>query len=236
MTREVVLDTETTGFDPFSGDRIVEIGCIELKNHVPTGDNFHVYINPERDMPESAFKVHGLGTDFLSQQPVMKDVIDSFVEYIEDSPLIIHNAKFDMKFLNAELKWHDKPVLPMERAKCTLVMARKMFPGSPATLDALCKRFEIDNSSRHKHGALIDSELLAAVYLELLGGRQTKFSFDKLEEKLASKSDVNSSTQATKTSNRPQRAPRSFRLTEDEIQAHEKLVQKLKDPLWKKLA
>lgn len=232
MTREIVLDTETTGFDPYSGDRIVEIGCIELKNHIPTGDSFHVYINPERDMPESAFKVHGLSTDFLSQQPVMKGVIDDFVEYIEDSPLIIHNAKFDMKFLNAELEWHDRAILPMGRAIDTLIMARKMFPGSPASLDALCKRFEIDNSGRHKHGALIDSELLAAVYLELIGGRQKKFSFGT--EQTTAIHEITPTTEASpQLSRRKQRPARSFTLSEEEKKAHEELVAKLKDPLWK---
>ncbi len=229
MKREIVLDTETTGLDPYSGHRIVEIGCIELHNHIPTGDSFHVYINPERDMPEAAFNVHGLSNEFLLQHPVMKGVVDDFIAYIEDSPLIIHNAKFDMKFLNAELEWHDRQPLPMERSVDTLAMARKMFPGSPASLDALCKRFEIDNTGRHKHGALIDSELLASVYLELIGGRQKSFSFDPSAAKKAA-SDI----AADQPNNgRPRREPRPFKLSQEDINAHDELVAKLKDPLWK---
>jgi DNA polymerase III subunit epsilon len=170
--REIVLDTETTGLDPDTGDRIVEIGALELINHVPTGQTFHRYIDPERPMPQEAFAVHGLGDDFLKGKPVFAAVVDEFLAFIAQSPLVIHNASFDMKFLNAELKRQDRPQIPMSRAVDTLAIARSRFPGSPASLDALCRRFGIDNSVRTKHGALLDSEILAEVYLELIGGRQ----------------------------------------------------------------
>ncbi len=170
--REIVLDTETTGFDPETGDRIVEIGAVELYNHLPTGRTFHQYINPERAMPKEAFEVHGLGDDFLRDKPVFKLIGQQFLDFIADAKLVIHNAAFDVKFLNAELKWMNLPLIPWERAVDTLAIARSKFPGSPASLDALCRRFGIDNSSRTLHGALLDSEILAEVYLELIGGRQ----------------------------------------------------------------
>ena len=170
--REIVLDTETTGFEPSEGDRIVEIGAVELFNHLPTGRTYHQYINPERNMPEAAFNVHGLSEEFLSTKPLFKDIAQDFIDFIKDSKLVIHNASFDMKFLNAELKWVNRPALPNHQAIDTLAIARRKFPGSPASLDALCRRFGIDNSSRTLHGALLDSEILAEVYLELVGGRQ----------------------------------------------------------------
>jgi DNA polymerase-3 subunit epsilon len=170
--REIVLDTETTGFEPAEGHRIVEIGAVELVNHMPTGRTFHQYINPLRPMPKEAFEVHGLGDDFLRDKPVFKAVGQALLDFIEDSRLVIHNAAFDMKFLNAELGWAGLPTLAAERALDTLLIARKRFPGSPASLDALCRRFGVDNSSRERHGALLDSEILAEVYLELVGGRQ----------------------------------------------------------------
>ncbi|MFT5001273.1 MAG: DNA polymerase-3 subunit epsilon, partial [Planctomycetota bacterium] len=172
IMREIVLDTETTGFDPKSGDRIVEIGAIELMNHMPTGAIYHQYINPERAMPADAFAVHGLGDEFLRDKPVFKNIASDFIEFIGDSKLIIHNASFDMKFLNAELDWVGRSKLPMDQAIDTLEIARRKFPGAQNSLDALCRRFTVDNSSREKHGALLDSELLAEVYLELIGGRQ----------------------------------------------------------------
>ena len=170
--REIVLDTETTGLEPAEGHRIVEIGAVELVNHMPTGRTFHQYINPLRPMPKEAFEVHGLGDDFLRDKPVFKAVGQALLDFIEDSRLVIHNAAFDMKFLNAELGWAGLPTLAAERALDTLLIARKRFPGSPASLDALCRRFGVDNSSRERHGALLDSEILAEVYLELVGGRQ----------------------------------------------------------------
>ena len=170
--REIVLDTETTGFDPESGDRIVEIGAVELKGHVPTGNTYHQYINPERSMPEDAFQVHGLGDDFLRDKPIFKEIAREFVNFIGDAKLVIHNAAFDMKFLNAELSWVGLPQIDWERTVDTLAIARKKFPGAPASLDALCRRYSIDNSARTLHGALLDSEILAEVYLEMIGGRQ----------------------------------------------------------------
>ena len=163
--REIALDTETTGFDPASGDRIVEIGCVEMENFVATGRVYHRYINPERDMPEEAFKVHGLSEEFLKKHNVMAKEIDSFLEFIGNSKLVIHNAEFDMKFINAELIRHKRLPLKMEQAIDTVAMARRRFPGAQANLDALCRRFGIDNSARTKHGALLDAELLAEVYL-----------------------------------------------------------------------
>lgn len=170
--REIVLDTETTGLDPFSGDRIVEIGAVELWNHLPTGKVYHQYINPQRSMPAEAFAVHGLGDEFLADKPVFARIVDDFLTFVNGAKLVIHNASFDMKFINAELKWSNKTLLPMDQAIDTLDIARKKYPGAQNSLDALCRRFSIDNSAREKHGALLDSELLAEVYLELVGGRQ----------------------------------------------------------------
>jgi DNA polymerase-3 subunit epsilon len=170
--REIVLDTETTGLDPLMGDRIVEIAALELVNHIPTGNHYHVYLNPERDMPAEAFAVHGLSQEFLSDKALFADAAVEFLDFIADSPLVIHNGAFDMKFLNAELSRIRRADLPYERLIDTLVIARKRYPGAPASLDALCRRFNIDLSVRTLHGALVDCELLAAVYLELVGGRQ----------------------------------------------------------------
>jgi len=176
--RQIVIDTETTGLDPLDGHRIVETGCIELSNFVPTGNTYHVYINPERDMPEAAFNVHGLSSEFLRDKPVFRDILDDFVRFIADSALVIHNAAFDMKFINHEFDRAGQAILPASRAIDTLLMARAKYPGAPNSLDALCRRFEIDATSRHKHGALIDAELLAEVYLELVGGRQPGLQLD----------------------------------------------------------
>jgi DNA polymerase-3 subunit epsilon len=173
MLREVILDTETTGLDPANGDRVVEIGAIELLNHLPTGRTFHVYINPERDMPKEAEAVHGLSTAFLRDKPVFAAIAQDFLDFIGDATLIIHNASFDVAFLNAELAFLRLPPLLPERVVDTLHIARQKHPGSANSLDALCRRYGIDNSRRTKHGALLDSELLAEVYLELIGGRQT---------------------------------------------------------------
>lgn len=173
--REIILDTETTGLDPLRGDRLVEIGGIELVNHFPTGRTYHVYINPERSMPEEAFRVHGLSAEFLADKPKFLDVVDEFAEFIEGAKLVIHNASFDMGFINAELKRANRATVPMDVVVDTLSMARRRFPGGSNSLDALCSRFGIDNSKRTKHGALLDAELLADVYIELIGGRQASF-------------------------------------------------------------
>lgn len=223
--REIVLDTETTGFDPETGDRIVEIGAIELHNHLPTGRTFHVYINPERAMPNDAFEVHGLGDDFLKDKPKFAEIAQDFEDFIgDDGQLIIHNASFDMKFLNAELKKLGRKALPNSRATDTLDMARRKFPGAQNSLDALCRRYRIDNSNRTLHGALLDSELLAEVYLALLGGRQPGLV---LEDSGSSASGSLGQTQAAPRAPRPNPLPP--RLTAAEAEAHASFVVKLGD-------
>ncbi|MGY6548193.1 MAG: DNA polymerase III subunit epsilon [Roseinatronobacter sp.] len=215
--RELVLDTETTGFEPSEGHRIVEIGAVELVNLMPTGRSFHKYINPERPMPPEAFEVHGLGDEFLRDKPVFAAIVDEFLAFVGTARLVIHNASFDMKFLNAELDWAGKPVLPMEQAFDTLTFARKKYPGSPASLDALCRRFGIDNSAREKHGALLDSEILAEVYLELLGGQQPDFALAPVGD-----SEDGTGTWARPLPKRP--APLPPRLTEEERARHAAFV------------
>ena len=170
--REFVMDTETTGLDPASGDRLVEIACVELSNYIPTGRVFHEYINPQRDMPDEAFRIHGLSEKFLRDKPLFTEVVGSFLDFVEDGLLIFHNASFDMKFINAELTQADLAIIPPERVFDTLALARRKHPAGPNSLDALCKRYAIDNSARTKHGALLDAELLAEVYLQLVGGQQ----------------------------------------------------------------
>lgn len=229
--REIVLDTETTGFEPHEGDRIVEIGAVELEGHVPTGRTYHQYINPQRAMPQAAFEVHGLGDEFLADKPVFKDIAQAFVDFVGGAKLVIHNAAFDMKFLNAELGWVDRPLLPMDQAIDTLAIARKKFPGSPASLDALCRRFGIDNSSRTLHGALLDSEILAEVYLELIGGRQPDFALSAIEKN----SSGNDESQDWKPSQRPTKL--SGLITKEEAAAHTEFVDALGDgSIWKKLS
>ena len=229
--REIVLDSETTGFDPETGDRIVEIGAVELKGHVPTGRTYHQYINPERAMPEEALQVHGLGDDFLRDKPVFKDVGQAFLDFVGDAKLVIHNAAFDMKFLNAELGWCGFPKLDWERAIDTLDIARRKFPGSPASLDALCRRYGIDNSSRTLHGALLDSEILAEVYLELIGGRQPDFGLASVSSGATSKDE----TSEWRPSARPNPLP--SRLTEKERAAHDAFLDQMGDKaLWKKVS
>jgi len=239
--REIVLDTETTGFDPKTGDRMVEIGAVELMNHMPTGNTYHQYINPERDMPQGAFEVHGLGPDLLipprppeggevilKDKPLFREIGQAFLDFVGDAKLVIHNASFDMKFLNAELGWMGLPLLPMDQAIDTLLIARKRFPGSPASLDALCRRFSIDTSARTLHGALLDSEILAEVYLELIGGRQPDFA-------------LSTNTAATGTSDsdswRPMARPNPLpgRLTASEQAAHDAFVETLgENAVWKR--
>jgi DNA polymerase-3 subunit epsilon len=225
--REIVLDTETTGFEPETGDRIVEIGAIELLNHLPTGVTFHQYINPERAMPQSAFEVHGLGDEFLADKPVFKVIGQTFLDFVGDATLVIHNASFDMKFLAHELRWAGLAPIPMERSIDTVAIARKKFPGSPVSLDALCRRFGIDNSAREKHGALLDSELLAEVYLELIGGRQPGLVLATTEE--AKVAD----TGPWMPPARP--LPLPPRLTEAEAAEHAQFVARLgAEALWKR--
>ncbi len=240
--REIVLDTETTGFDPQTGDRIVEIGAIELHKHLPTGRTYHQYINPERMMPAEAFGVHGIGPDLLEtprkaekgevilrDKPVFAKIGQEFLDFIGDANLVIHNAAFDIKFLNAELKWMNLPAIPWERAIDTLAIARKKFPGAPASLDALCRRFGVDNGSRTLHGALLDSEILAEVYLELIGGRQPGFGLD-----LGGQGAGGDAADAWRATPRTKALP--DRITNEERQAHDAFVEKLGDTaLWKKL-
>lgn len=215
--REIVLDTETTGLDPATGDRLVELGCVELLNSIPTGETFHRYLDPERDMPEEAFRVHGLSREFLTGKPKFAEVADAFLEFIGDSKLIIHNAEFDMKFLNAELRRIERQVLSMDRVIDTLALARRKHPGSPNSLDALCSRYGIDNSRRTKHGALMDSEILAEVYLELCGGRQAALELASIEVK---KIEIVVGDLIT-----ARESPLPLLIGAGEIEAHEKLVQ-----------
>ncbi len=220
--REIVLDTETTGFEPREGHRIVEIGALELDNHLPTGKTYHVYINPERPMPTDAFNVHGLGDEFLADKPKFAEIADEFLAFVGDSKMIIHNAKFDMNFINAELEWANLKTLPMSQALDTVALARRKFPGGGASLDALCRRFGIDNSSRTLHGALLDSELLAEVYLELIGGRQPDFQLESQKKSHQSAENI--------LSKRPNPLP--SRLTEDEKKAHQDFLNKIPDSKW----
>jgi DNA polymerase III subunit epsilon len=176
--REIVLDTETTGLDPASGHRIVEIGCVELFNAIPSGQTYHVYLNPERDMPEEAFRVHGISAEFLIGKPKFAEIAEAFLGFLGDAPLVAHNAEFDMRFINAELSAHGLSAIGAERVVDTLALARRRYPGSANSLDALCQRYGIDLSRRSKHGALLDAEILAEVYAELLGGRQASLLLD----------------------------------------------------------
>ncbi len=227
--REIVLDTETTGLNPNDGDRIVEIGCMELLNHVPTGNVYHQYINPERDMPIEAERVHGLSAEFLSGHPVFADIADAFIEFVGNSPLIIHNASFDMGFINAELTRLGTEPIPKSRAIDTVSMARRKFPGAQASLDALCRRFGIDLSERDLHGALLDARLLAEVYLELLGGRQHGMDLAADAHKPAR---INENTPEVADTTSGHRAPRAHAATEDENARHALFLEKIKDPIW----
>lgn len=224
--REIVLDTETTGFDPEAGDRIVEIGGVELLNHLPTGRVYHTYVNPLRDMPPGAFAVHGLSTEFLADKPVFERVAAEFLAFIGEARLVIHNAAFDMKFLNAELRWSGLKEIPFDRAVDSLDLARRRFPGAQNTLDALCRRFGVDNSSRQKHGALLDSELLAEVYLELIGGRQPDLVLT-----VGGLSETGGPAAAYSPPPRPR--PLAPRITEAERAAHAAFVAELGETtLW----
>jgi len=222
--REIVLDTETTGLDPLRGDRIVEIGCVELVNHVASGKTFQSYINPERDMPEGAFRVHGLSGQFLADKPIFAAVADDFLSFVAEDRLVIHNAAFDLGFLNAELEKLGRPALAPARAIDTVSLARRKYPGAPASLDALCRRFEIDNSERTKHGALLDAELLAEVYLELIGGRQAALVLPTSQAKRRSEEDEPHSQDA--------KAPRPHEPSMEEKAAHAAFIATLDDPIW----
>ncbi len=225
--REIALDTETTGLDPTAGHKLVEIGCVELINGSRTGSVFHAYLNPQRDMPEEAFRIHGLSSEFLNDKPLFKHVAADLLEFIGEDRLIIHNAQFDMKFLNHELQLIGKEKLSFDRVLDTVQIARKKFPGSPANLDALCRRFSIDLSMRTKHGALLDAELLSEVYIELTGGKQSALTFEK-ETETAEQTIVFQE-------NRVMRPARYFPISEEEISAHNAFIEKLVNPIWNKL-
>lgn len=226
--REIVLDTETTGLDPQNGDRVVEIGCVELVNHIPTGKTYHCYIDPQRDMPQAAFDVHGLSTEFLSGKPLFADVVEDFLGFIGDDGLIIHNASFDIGFLNAELETAGASLISMSRVTDTLALARRKHPGASNSLDALCRRYGIDTSDRMLHGALIDCSLLAAVYIELIGGHQAD-----LELTSAARAAAGSGA-AAGAFKRPQ--PLASRLSDEEREAHKRFVATLgPTALWAKI-
>ncbi|WP_417309010.1 DNA polymerase III subunit epsilon [Devosia sp.] len=225
MTREIVLDTETTGLSYQTGDRIVEIGCVELINHVPTGNHLHIYINPERDMPEEAFRVHGLSSEFLADKPKFAEEAQNFVDFIGDAALVIHNAPFDMGFLNGELQACGRPKLSNQVID-TVIVARERHPGARVSLDALCKHYGIDNSRRVLHGALLDSEILADVYLELIGGRQVALA-------LGGEARTTGGITVTRAPARQRPQPLPSRLSSEELAAHRALVGSLgEDSLW----
>jgi DNA polymerase III subunit epsilon len=228
--REIVFDTETTGIDPLKGDRLVEIGAIELYDYLPTGKTFQVYINPERAVNPDAERVHGLSDKFLKDKPKFAEIVQDFLEFIEDSPLIAHNASFDVGFINAELTRCGIAALPSKRFIDTLPMARKKFPGQPNSLDALCNRFNIDKTHRVKHGALLDSELLAAVYLELKGGRQKSM----LGDDTAVKKSEGLPASITPEAVHPHRVTKRMQLTEAEAHSHANAIAVLGDSaVWK---
>lgn len=224
--RSIVLDTETTGLDPKRGHRLVEIGAVELNNHVPTGKVYHQYINPQRDMPVEAYRVHGLSMEHLEKFPPFEKIVQDFLLFISDDPLVIHNARFDMGFINHELGMLGLDPVPFDRAIDTVAMAKRAFPGSPANLDALCRRFNIDNTNRIKHGALLDAELLADVYLELLGGRQKVLAFgcEKGQGDMGAEARIQ----------RQVFAPRPIKpIAQEERDAHGAFLEKIPNALWK---
>ncbi len=222
--REIVLDTETTGLDPTAGHRVIEIGCIEMINHIASGRTFHEYLDPERDVPEDGARIHGITSEMLRGKPLFADRADALVEFLGDAKLVIHNAAFDLGFLNAELAKLDRESIAASRAIDTVQLARRKFPGAPASLDALCKRFGIDNSARTKHGALLDAELLADVYVELIGGRQPGLGL--AGDRAIGAAEI---TPAERTP----RPPRPHAPSADEQAAHAKFLAKLKDPIWR---
>ena len=225
--REIVLDTETTGLDPNQGHRLVELGCIELLNRIPTGATFHRYLNPQREMPAEAFAIHGLATEFLSDKPLFADIADDFLEFIGDAPLVIHNASFDHGFLIAELKRVERPLITRERLVDTLLLARRKHPAGPNRLDDLCARYGIDNSRRTKHGALLDAEILAEVYLELIGARQAQLG-------LAESGTRRGSGRDGTVARRERSAPLAPRISDADRAAHRDFVASLGDKaLWR---
>jgi len=229
--REIIFDTETTGLDPRGGDRVVEIGCVELVNHIPSGETFHRYVNPERAMPAEAAAVHGLDDAFLRDKPVFATIADELVDFFGDAKLIAHNAEFDQRFLNMEFAKVGHASIPNQRVVDTLAIAKRRFPGSPASLDALCARFQIDTSRRTLHGALLDAELLAEVYIELIGGRQASLGL------MADVGGQDVQPMLSGTAARPRPEPRLFRIEANELEAHQLAVSRLgENALWQKYA
>ena len=227
--REIVLDTETTGLKPEEGHRIIEIGALEMINHVPTGKTLHLYINPERDIEADAIAIHGITNERVANEPVFADIADQFLEFIGDAKMVIHNARFDMGFINAELERLGRPPLPLDQAIDTLDMARRRFPGGQASLDALCRKINIDNSHRELHGAMIDTDLLADVYIELIGGKQPGLSLAGPDQQPAPTATTTAETVKT------QREPRPHAPQPHELKAHKAFVATLKEPLWDKI-
>ncbi len=227
--REIVLDTETTGLDPFEGHRIVEIGCVELVNSIPTGRTWHCYLNPEREVPYQAFEVHGLSTEFLRDKPRFAERADELLGFVEGAMLVMHNATFDFGFLNAELERVPLPLLRWDRVVDTLALARRRHPGAPASLDALCRRYGVDLTEREKHGALVDCRLLASVYVELVGGHQARLEF--------AANGAQSAVQAGESVVRQRPAPLSPRVSAAELEAHQAFIATLgADALWLRYA
>ena len=232
--RELCLDIETTGLDPRSGHRIIEIACVELVNKVKTGNFFHTYVNPRRDVPDEAFKIHGISTDFLKDKPIFDHVAHKFLDFIKDTTLVIHNAAFDSKFLNYELGALGLPTLNMGKVVDSLTIARNKFPGSPASLDALCRRFNVDLSKRTKHGALLDTELLCEVYIELMGGAQTGFGFDEKAIARSAANEEKTAEAAAMNSDPKNILPkRDFPLSDSDAKKHQEFItQHIKNNLW----
>jgi DNA polymerase-3 subunit epsilon len=228
--REIALDTETTGLSPKNGDRVIEIGAVEMINQIRTGKQFHAYINPQFPVAEGAFRVHGISNEFLADKPLMSNTIDGFLEFIGDSPLIIHNAPFDMGFLNHELFLLKRTSIFAERAVCTLQISRKKYPGGQNSLDGLCRRFNIDTSERTLHGALLDAELLADVYAEIMGvgANQRNLLFAQNKEKENNIEDI----VQLKPKNSDYLEPRKFNATEEEKAAHKEFVEGLGSEFW----
>ncbi len=222
IARQIVLDTETTGLSPDNGDRIVEIGCVELVNYVPTGKTFHSYVNPHRKMSEGAFRVSGISDEFLEDKPSFEDIYNEFLNFLSLSPVIAHNAQFDIGFLNSELNRIEENKNLSNEVIDTLALAKKKYPGAQASLDALCKRFDIDTSKREKHGALLDAYLLVDVYIELIGGKQTSLSLtrNKREKILSNNNDNNIRY-------------RKFEISDKEKEIHTKMLDEIKNPIWK---
>ena len=232
--REIIFDTETTGLKANDGDRVIEIGAVELINRFPSGNTYHVFINPEgKEVHPEALKVHGISNDFLTDKPIFSDIVDEFLEFFAEGSLIAHNASFDTGFLNAELKRLGKPPIPDVRVIDTLQIARRKHPMGPNSLDALCSRYSIDNSRREKHGALLDSEILAEVYIELLGGRQASFSLEQESAGERSSESTLNDDGSIQTLQRPR--PLASPLTDEDRERHRAFVETLgADPIWKK--